>query len=91
MLVVHIFLANANHKWQWSSARHKRPLNSIVLEPGVKVRCGHLLELASHAEILQDMLMTDAREFLASEQWYAERGSRCRRTWVRHLHNFAIL
>ncbi|KAG9042894.1 hypothetical protein FS837_010278, partial [Tulasnella sp. UAMH 9824] len=64
---VHIFLADAYGNWRWNGARAKRPLSSIVLEPGVK-----------------DMLMADARDFLASEEWYAERGIPFRRGYLLH-------
>ena len=33
---VHIFLADSYGYWRWNGARQKRPLSSIVLEPGVK-------------------------------------------------------
>ncbi len=33
---VHIFLADQYGYWRWNGARQKRPLSSIVLEPGVK-------------------------------------------------------
>ena len=33
---VHIFLADHYGYWRWNGARQKRPLSSIVLEPGVK-------------------------------------------------------
>ncbi|KAG8916533.1 hypothetical protein FRC01_003008 [Tulasnella sp. 417] len=64
---VHIFLADAYGNWRWNGARAKRPLSSIVLEPGVK-----------------DMLMADARDFLASEEWYADRGIPFRRGYLLH-------
>ncbi|KAG8681082.1 hypothetical protein FRC08_015852 [Ceratobasidium sp. 394] len=54
---VHIFLADQHGGWRWNGARQKRPMSSIVLEPGVK-----------------DMLLADAKDFLRSEDWYAERG-----------------
>ena len=43
--------------WRWNGARQKRPMSSIVLEPGVK-----------------EMILNDCRDFLRSEDWYAERG-----------------
>ena len=43
--------------WRWNGARQKRPMSSIVLQPGVK-----------------DMLLADCKDFLQSEEWYAERG-----------------
>ncbi|KAF8757887.1 P-loop containing nucleoside triphosphate hydrolase protein [Rhizoctonia solani] len=64
---VHIFLADQGGGWRWNGARHKRPMSSIVLEPGVK-----------------DMLLTDAKDFLRSEDWYAERGIPFRRGYLLH-------
>ena len=55
-LIVHIFLAESS-SWRWNGAHQKRPLSSVVLEPGVK-----------------DMLISDTKDFLASEAWYADRG-----------------
>ncbi|CAE6442542.1 unnamed protein product [Rhizoctonia solani] len=64
---VHIFLADQSGGWRWNGARQKRPMSSIVLEPGVK-----------------DMLLTDAKDFLRSEEWYAERGIPFRRGYLLH-------
>ncbi|CAE6504798.1 unnamed protein product [Rhizoctonia solani] len=64
---VHIFLADQGGGWRWNGARQKRPMSSIVLEPGVK-----------------DMLLTDAKDFLRSEEWYAERGIPFRRGYLLH-------
>ena len=55
--IVHIFLAESS-SWRWNGAHQKRPLSSVVLEPGVK-----------------DMLIADTKDFLASEAWYADRGT----------------
>ncbi|KAF8721817.1 hypothetical protein AX14_010168 [Amanita brunnescens Koide BX004] len=34
---VHIYLADTQYNcWRWNGARHKRPMSSIVLQPGVK-------------------------------------------------------
>ncbi|KAK0478682.1 BCS1 N terminal-domain-containing protein [Armillaria luteobubalina] len=56
---VHIFLADTSYPcWRWNGARQKRPMSSIVLQPGVK-----------------DMLLADCKDFLCSEEWYAERGN----------------
>ncbi|QRV88583.1 mitochondrial chaperone BCS1 [Ceratobasidium sp. AG-Ba] len=64
---VHIFLADQHGGWRWNGARQKRPMSSIVLEPGVK-----------------DMLLADAKDFLRSEDWYAERGIPFRRGYLLH-------
>ncbi|KAF9256975.1 P-loop containing nucleoside triphosphate hydrolase protein [Marasmius fiardii PR-910] len=65
---VHIFLADTTYGcWRWNGARQKRPMSSIVLQPGVK-----------------DMLLADCKDFLASEDWYAERGIPFRRGYLLH-------
>ncbi|EJC99988.1 uncharacterized protein FOMMEDRAFT_22463 [Fomitiporia mediterranea MF3/22] len=64
---VHIFMADSYGSWRWNGARQKRPMSSIVLEPGVK-----------------DMLLADCRDFLRSEEWYAERGIPFRRGYLLH-------
>jgi chaperone BCS1 len=63
---VHIFMADTTYGcWRWNGARQKRPLSSIVLQPGVK-----------------DMLLADCKDFLFSEDWYAERGIPFRRGYL---------
>ncbi|KAK0501818.1 P-loop containing nucleoside triphosphate hydrolase protein [Armillaria luteobubalina] len=65
---VHIFLADTSYPcWRWNGARQKRPMSSIVLQPGVK-----------------DMLLADCKDFLCSEEWYAERGIPFRRGYLLH-------
>ncbi|EIW75156.1 P-loop containing nucleoside triphosphate hydrolase protein [Coniophora puteana RWD-64-598 SS2] len=65
---VHIFMADTNFGcWRWNGARQKRPMSSIVLQPGVK-----------------DMLLADCKDFLRSEDWYAERGIPFRRGYLLH-------
>ncbi|KAF5368166.1 hypothetical protein D9615_010192 [Tricholomella constricta] len=65
---VHIFLADTTYGcWRWNGARQKRPMSSIVLQPGVK-----------------DMLLADCKDFLCSEEWYAERGVPFRRGYLLH-------
>ncbi|KAF8196836.1 hypothetical protein K438DRAFT_1585915 [Mycena galopus ATCC 62051] len=65
---VHIFMADTTYQcWRWNGARQKRPMSSIVLQPGVK-----------------DMLLADCKDFLCSEEWYAERGIPFRRGYLLH-------
>ncbi|KAF9785436.1 P-loop containing nucleoside triphosphate hydrolase protein [Thelephora terrestris] len=65
---VHIYMADTTWGlWTWTGARQKRPMSSIVLEPGVK-----------------DMLLADCKDFLLSEDWYAERGIPFRRGYLLH-------
>jgi len=46
------------NEWKRVASRPKRPLNSIVLDEGVK-----------------ELVLEDARDFLNSKQWYADRGT----------------
>ncbi|KAJ3502846.1 hypothetical protein NLJ89_g8701 [Agrocybe chaxingu] len=64
---IQLYFADAHGSWRWSDSRHKRPMSSIVLNPGVK-----------------EMLLEDARDFLASETWYADRGIPFRRGYLLH-------
>jgi len=65
---VHIYMGDTTYGvWRWNGARQKRPMSSIVLQPGVK-----------------DMLLADCKDFLCSEEWYAERGIPFRRGYLLH-------
>jgi len=64
---VQIYFADSHGSWRWTDSRHKRPMSSIVLNPGVK-----------------EMLLADARDFLRSEKWYADRGIPFRRGYLLH-------
>ncbi|KAH8117485.1 P-loop containing nucleoside triphosphate hydrolase protein [Phellopilus nigrolimitatus] len=64
---IQIYFADAHGSWRWTDSRHKRPMGSIVLEPGVK-----------------EMLLSDTRDFLRSEKWYADRGIPFRRGYLLH-------
>ena len=33
---IQVFVAEAHGGWRWTDSRHKRPMSSIVLNPGVK-------------------------------------------------------
>jgi chaperone BCS1 len=48
---IQIYFADSHGSWRWTDSRHKRPMSSIVLNPGVK-----------------EMLLSDTRDFLKSEQ-----------------------
>lgn len=64
---IQIYFADSHGCWRWTDSRHKRPLSSIVLNPGVK-----------------EMLVADAKDFLKSEKWYADRGIPFRRGYLLH-------
>ncbi|KAI0255951.1 P-loop containing nucleoside triphosphate hydrolase protein [Lactifluus subvellereus] len=52
-------------EWSHVASRPKRPLNSIVLDDGIK-----------------ELLLEDARDFMSSKQWYADRGIPFRRGYL---------
>lgn len=62
---ISIFVSESSGAWRNVASRPKRPLRSIVLDPGVK-----------------DLLLDDARDFLKSKDWYAERGIPFRRGYL---------
>ncbi|KAF8487052.1 P-loop containing nucleoside triphosphate hydrolase protein [Russula ochroleuca] len=62
---IQIYFADSYGSWRYTDSRHKRPLSSIVLNPGVK-----------------EMLVSDAKDFLKSEKWYADRGIPFRRGYL---------
>lgn len=64
---IQIYFADSHGCWRWTDSRHKRPISSIVLNPGVK-----------------EMLLSDTRDFLKSEKWYADRGIPFRRGYLLH-------
>lgn len=64
---IQIYFADSHGGWRWTDSRHKRPMSSIVLNPGVK-----------------EMLLNDAKDFLKSEKWYADRGIPFRRGYLLH-------
>ncbi|KIM90394.1 hypothetical protein PILCRDRAFT_181783 [Piloderma croceum F 1598] len=61
---ISIYISDSNN-WRHVASRPKRPLRSIVLDPGIK-----------------DLLIEDAKDFLASKTWYAERGIPFRRGYL---------
>ncbi|KAL0069943.1 hypothetical protein AAF712_002838 [Marasmius tenuissimus] len=64
---IQIYFADSHGSWRWTDSRHKRPMSSIVLNPGVK-----------------EMLLSDTKDFLGSEKWYADRGIPFRRGYLLH-------
>jgi hypothetical protein len=62
LISLSIFRSN---NWRHVASRPKRPLRSIVLDPGIK-----------------DLLIDDAKDFLESKQWYADRGIPFRRGYL---------
>ncbi|KIK68287.1 hypothetical protein GYMLUDRAFT_35668 [Collybiopsis luxurians FD-317 M1] len=64
---IQIYFADSHGGWRWTDSRHKRPMSSIVLNPGVK-----------------EMLLSDTKDFLRSEKWYADRGIPFRRGYLLH-------
>ena len=89
---VHIFLADPYGYWRWNGARQKRPLSSIVLEPGVKdmivADCKDFMRSEDVRLFLFSAAFLTRESGLAKEgldkQWYAERGIPYRRGYLLH-------
>jgi len=62
---ISIYICESDNNWVCVASRPKRPLNSIVLDPGVK-----------------ELILEDAKDFLGSRAWYAERGIPFRRGYL---------
>ncbi|KAI1791777.1 P-loop containing nucleoside triphosphate hydrolase protein [Ganoderma leucocontextum] len=63
--MISIYVSDSSDSWKLMSTQHKRPMKSIVLDPGII-----------------ELVMGDARDFLASKEWYAERGIPHRRGYL---------
>ncbi|KAG0709438.1 P-loop containing nucleoside triphosphate hydrolase protein [Suillus ampliporus] len=60
-----VYVSDSMNCWRELARRKKRPLDSIILEPGI-----------------QELVVEDAKDFLASKEWYAERGIPFRRGYL---------
>lgn len=60
-----VYVNDQSDNWRHVACRAKRPMRSIILDPGVK-----------------DLLLDDARDFMNSKQWYADRGIPHRRGYL---------
>nr|VWO95072.1 AAA domain-containing protein [Ganoderma boninense] len=63
--MISIYVSDSSDSWKLMSTQHKRPMKSIVLDPGII-----------------ELVMGDAKDFLASKEWYAERGIPHRRGYL---------
>ncbi|KAI0372630.1 P-loop containing nucleoside triphosphate hydrolase protein [Pilatotrama ljubarskyi] len=62
---ISVFVAETSDHWKHVAMQEKRPISSVILDPGV-------LEL----------VMDDAKDFLQSRKWYADRGIPFRRGYL---------
>ncbi|OJT06701.1 hypothetical protein TRAPUB_2451 [Trametes pubescens] len=63
--MISIYVSDPSDYWKRVSTQHKRPMKSIILDPGVI-----------------DLVLNDAKDFLSSKAWYAERGIPHRRGYL---------
>ncbi|PFH50240.1 hypothetical protein AMATHDRAFT_48054 [Amanita thiersii Skay4041] len=63
--IITIYVSDSSNCWKQIATRPKRPLDSIILDPGMK-----------------DDLVADAKDFLQSRDWYADRGIPFRRGYL---------
>ncbi|KAH7890877.1 P-loop containing nucleoside triphosphate hydrolase protein [Phlebopus sp. FC_14] len=60
-----VYVSDSSNSWRDLATRPKRPLQSIILDPGI-----------------QELVVEDAKDFLASKAWYSERGIPFRRGYL---------
>ncbi|KAI9062490.1 P-loop containing nucleoside triphosphate hydrolase protein [Trametes sanguinea] len=63
--MISIYVSDPSDYWKRVSTHHKRPMQSIILDPGTI-----------------ELVLEDAKDFLASKAWYAERGIPHRRGYL---------
>lgn len=70
---IHIdcLLRRFGNDWSHVASRSKRPLNSIILDVGIR-----------------ELILDDARDFMKSRQWYADRGPSLIIPMLWHLNKF---
>lgn len=84
---IQIYFADSHGSWRWTDSRHKRPMSSIVLNPGVKemllndARDFLKSEKACHLSCNPLIFRLLDVSFL---QWYADRGIPFRRGYLLH-------
>jgi chaperone BCS1 len=82
---IQIYFADSHGGWRWTDSRHKRPMSSIVLNPGVKE-----MLLADTRDFLKSEKASRIRyqitrgAHLLFPQWYADRGIPFRRGYLLH-------
>ncbi|KAI0794435.1 P-loop containing nucleoside triphosphate hydrolase protein [Fomes fomentarius] len=62
--MISVYVSNSDY-WKLMCTQHKRPMKSIILDPGV-----------------MELVLNDAKDFLGSKEWYAERGIPHRRGYL---------
>ncbi|PIL24720.1 transporter [Ganoderma sinense ZZ0214-1] len=65
--LINVFVAQGAEGWTRVAAQQKRPMSSVILDPGVI-----------------ELVLEDARDFLNSRKWYADRGIPFRRGYLLH-------
>lgn len=81
---IQIYFADAHGSWRWTDSRHKRPMQSIVLNPGVKEML--LDDARDFLKSEKVSLNPRVHEYEAdlAPQWYADRGIPFRRGYLLH-------
>ncbi|KAI1791779.1 P-loop containing nucleoside triphosphate hydrolase protein [Ganoderma leucocontextum] len=63
--LINVYVAQGTDEWTRVAAQQKRPMSSVILDPGVL-----------------DLVLEDAKDFLNSRKWYADRGIPFRRGYL---------
>ena len=84
---IQIYFADSYGSWRWTDSRHKRPMSSIVLNPGVK----EMLISDTHDFLKSEKVRARVfrcpasgcwADFMIMMQWYADRGIPFRRGYL---------
>jgi len=86
---IQIYFADAHGSWRWTDSRHKRPMASIVLNPGVKeMLLDDARDFLKSEKVQLRLCSTPPPPLLINllllPQWYADRGIPFRRGYLLH-------
>jgi chaperone BCS1 len=82
---IQIYIADSHGSWRWTDSRHKRPMSSIVLNPGVKeMLLSDTRDFLKSEKVRYRNFTLDVTYMFSSSQWYADRGIPFRRGYLLH-------
>lgn len=81
---IQIYFADSHGSWRWTDSRHKRPMSSIVLNPGVKEMLLNDTRDFLKSEKVISVFYQSHVSLIINPQWYADRGIPFRRGYLLH-------
>lgn len=79
---VNIYFADSHGSWRWTDSRHKVRLPCFVSWTRAHSSAQRPMSSIVLNPGVKEMLLNDARDFLKSEKWYADRGIPFRRGYL---------